>query len=202
MKFKRLIALALVGGVVAGGLSTADAKKKVVLKASQQKYFMRWDGDGQTCGANFLSVKDAPDGGNGCEFTFQPAQEVLIASGQGALARDWAARDGLPFVLNTAKPIKGQINVFEVASVAGQLEIVLSGMSGGSAVELGSKVVDVPTAPMDVATVEFAIKPPKKFNKKIFTGFNMNLVQRGVALSYMELDDPASSVTIPTFKRR
>src|SRR4026209_2696587 len=102
VSMKEAIILALTIGLIAGSLGMPEeAKKKkkkkkpaVVLEQGETKYFLRWDGDGSTCDANYLSITDAEDGGSGCEATVQPAQEVLTAAGQ-QITRDWAAVDGL-----------------------------------------------------------------------------------------------------------
>jgi hypothetical protein len=212
MRLKSVIALALVAGMAVGSIGVADARKKKKKKkrpvryvAVDQTYWLRWDGDGQTCGDNYLSIVDGEDGGNGCEFSEQPLQEAYVATGGAArpiLARDWVASDGLPFVLDARKPITGVINIFQAFSAEGSIEVKLTGTTGGQAVELGTATVDVPNAPFEVTPAEFEITPPASLNKKTFTGFTLNTLQRGVAVSYIELEDPASNLVIPTLKRR
>lgn len=207
MRLNKLVALGLVAGLVVGGVTAADAKKKKrkkkkpALVAVDQAYFLRWDGTEDECGDNYLSIVDGEDLGNGCEFTQQPIQEVHAAM-DAPLTRDWGAVDGLPFKLDATKPIVGEINIFELFSVNGKLDVVLTGTTGEETVELGTASVDVENTPLDVAVVKFEITPGKELNKKKFTSFNMNLTQRGVALSYMETEDPPSTVTIPTLVRK
>ena len=204
MKFKKLLALALMAGLVAGSLGSAEAAKrrKIVKWIPQEKaFFLRWDGTADTCGEPYLSIEDGEDLGNGCEAIAQPAQELLIATDQG-ITRDWPARDGVPFILNATKPITGTINIFQAVSAGGSLEIVLSGTTGGELVEIGTADVEVPTSPMEVTPIEFEITPAAELNKKNFSSLNLNTTQRGVAVSYIELEDPTSSFVIPTFKKK
>lgn len=204
MKFKKLLALGLIAGVVAGSLSTADAAKRrriVKFIPTEKQFFLRWDGTADSCGEAYLSIEDGEDLGNGCEAVAQPAQELLIATDQG-ITRDWPARDGVPFILNATKPITGTINIFQAASVGGSLEIVLSGTTGGELVEIGTADVDVPTSPMENTPIEFEVTPAAELNKKSFTSFNLNTTQRGVAVSYIEMEDPTSSLVLPTFKKK
>jgi hypothetical protein len=204
MKFKKLLALGLMAGLVVGSLGVAEAaKRRKIVKfiPTEQSFFLRWDGTADTCGEAYLSIEDGEDLGNGCEAVAQPAQEVLIATEQG-ITRDWPARDGVPFLLNATKPITGTINIFQAVSVGGSLEIVLSGTTGGELVEIGTATADVPTTPMDITPVEFEVTPAAELNKKKFTSFNLNTTQRGVAVSYIEMEDPTSSLVLPTYKKK
>ncbi len=206
---KRAIAVALALGLLAGAMvAPAEAgkkKKKKKLVASEAKFFMHWDDDGAGgCGGMVhMDLEDKEDPGSGCEFVAQPANEVLIMAGQEALTRDWPASAGLPLILDAGRPILGEISIRGAAG-QGTVDVVLTGSVGGESVELGTAKAPfqvVASGQTGAAIAKFEITPPAGLNQKTLTSLNVNTTVRGVTVgTYIELDNPPSFVTIPSFK--
>jgi hypothetical protein len=206
---KKTFAVMMALGLLAGALiAPADAakkkkKKKVPSVAAEAKFFMHWDDDGAggCAGMVHMDLEDKPDPGSGCEFVAQPANEVLIATGQG-LSRDWPASAGLPLVLDASRKIVGEISIRGAAG-RGTVEVVLSGTVGDESVELGTASAPfqvVASGQTGAAIASFEIQPDAALNMKSLTSLNLNTMVRGVtAATYIDLDNPPSFVTIPSF---
>jgi hypothetical protein len=205
---KKTFAVMMALGLLAGALiAPADAarkkKKKVPSVAAEAKFFMHWDDDGAggCAGMVHMDLEDKPDPGSGCEFVAQPANEVLIATGQG-LSRDWPASAGLPLVLDASRKIVGEISIRGAAG-RGTVDVVLSGTVGDESVELGTASAPfqvVASGQTGAAIASFEIQPDAALNMKSLTSLNLNTMVRGVtAATYIDLDNPPSFVTIPSF---
>lgn len=204
---KRAIAVALALGLLAGAMAApaeAGKKKKKKLVASEAKFFMHWDDDGAGgCGgAVHMDLEDKEDPGSGCEFIAQPANEVLIAAGQG-LSRDWPASAGLPLILDATRPIVGEISIRGLAG-RGSVDVVLTGLVDDESVELGTASAPfqvVASGQTGAAIAKFEITPDAALNQKTLTSLNLNTTVRGATVAtYIELDNPPSFVTVPSFK--
>ena len=206
---KKILATALAGGLVLGALvAPAAAKKKKKPKApvpvaSEVKYFLRWDGDGTTCDAQYLSIEDAEDGGSGCESIGLPAQEVLIATGQGALTHEWPAQDGLPFVLDATRKITGEITMRGLVGANSKVEVVVSGEVDGEVKEIASGETQAQnfavTGQTGPQVLKFEIAPDAALNGKTVQSLLLTTTTRGVnVLTYFDLENPPSFMTVPT----
>ena len=197
---KKLIVAALTLGLVAGAaLVPAAAAKKSKLKPTETTFFLHWDDDGSGgCGPTSMSTEDTEDAGNGCNFIFQPAQELLIASGQTMLTTLWPAADGVPLRLDASRKVTGELTVARIAALDSYVDIVLSGTAGGRSIEIGTftseKLNDGPGA----ETIEFDIAPKGALDKKVFTALELSTTIRGVtALTYVDLETSPSFVVVP-----
>lgn len=211
---KRTIVFALVLGLVAGSIAmpaTAKKKKKKkpVLVESELKYFLHWedDGAGGCDGLVHMNLQDTEDPGSGCEFIAQPAQELLIATGQGALTRDWPADEGLPFILDAKKKITGEIALRGAAAVQAKVDLVLTAVIGGESVEIatgstvaGNGAVTGQTGPI---ILTFELEPDPAFDGKTVEGLSLNTATRGVTVAtYIALDNPASFLVVPVLVQK
>ena len=194
---KKLFALALAGGLLVGSIGLAEAKPR---KATTTTYFLHYSGDSSTCGATFMDTKDGPDGGQGCGYVAQPANEVLIAAGSG-LSNDWPAVGSV--TLNSAKSITMKIRVVGVAgATAGQaiLDVSLTGSKGGALVTLLEESKTMAITPLG-STFEFTTKIPKSLNGKKVSSISLNTVMHGASTGYyIDVESQPSTVTIPSFK--
>lgn len=204
---RKLFVLGMVVVLVGGALGvSADAKKKKRKKLVpvELKLFLRRDDCGEGTADNpHLSVVDAEDG-NACgNFLSGAPNEVLIATGVQPVSYVWPALDGMPFKLHAAKPITGEITLRPFTPGAGVgeviLEVTLNGTTAGQTVELGSAEESWMPGPLESShTAQFTIKPPKKLNKKRFTGLELTTLVRGQSTPYgfHELDDPPSFLSL------
>lgn len=222
MRFKKLIALALLGGMIAGSLSMADAatrkKRKIVKYIPQDRtFFLRRDDCGTETDNPHLSVIDDVDGGTGCGSAGAGLPEEVIINADGApiFQSVFPALDGVPALLDATKDIEGAITVqsYQGDSAnpgglsAGQanMEILLTGTVGQETVTLGSASEEYLVTPdKNSYVVEFTLDVDDALNKKKLTSLELTLVQRGATLmhGFVELDDPASSFTIGTLKKK
>jgi len=194
---RKLLVTALVAGLAFAGATTPVTAKK---KAKELKLFLRWDDDGAGgCGPTYLSPEDAPDEGNSCAFIFQPAQEVLVASGQGALTHEWPGLLKKPTKF-TAGKIKGEFEVTAIAAAQSSLEVVLSALTKRGSVEIGTFTSDTfNTTFVSSVPITFEMKVPKKLVNQKVESVNLSTTFRGVSSgSYIELDDPPAFITFPT----
>lgn len=192
-KFVTILAGALVIANLAGPIA-AQSKP-----AKELKLFLRWDGDGAGgCAATYLSLDDAPDEGNGCAFTFQPAQEALIASGQGALVHEWPGLLPKP-VKGQAGVVKGEFVVTAYAAANATLEVQVRATTSSGTVTIGdftSAALNI--APTQTAPVTFELPMPKELIGKKIEAVSLSTTFRGAsAQSYIELDAPAAFITLP-----
>ncbi|HEX2057358.1 MAG TPA: hypothetical protein VHI71_03230 [Actinomycetota bacterium] len=223
MKGRKLFATVLALGVVVGSFGVAEAaKKKKKPKPPapapvqvDQKFYLRRDGCNTDADNARLSLEDGVDEGNLCGWLESGLiNEVLIESGAEAPVSDpWTMADGLPLTLDASKPIKGSINVRSsflnaapdngLAAGLATLQVDLVGMSGGEEVAIGTASVDYEVTPAASAyTVDFEIAPEAALDKKVFEAVTLVTTIRGPAAGHglYELDDPASTVTFPTWK--
>lgn len=209
---KKLIATALVGGLVMGALvapATAAKKKKKpkvpVAVASETKFFMHWDDDGAggCAGAQYLSIEDKEDPGSGCEFTALPAQEILIATGQGALSREWPATNGVPLVLDAARKITGEIVMRGSAGAGAKVEVVVTGMVDGAVVEIAKGETQTVNFAASGQTgpqvLKFELTPDAALTGKTLEGLTLTTTTRGVTgATYYDLEGPSFMVVPAT----
>ncbi len=205
---KKSILIALVVGLVAASMTGTSAQaKKAKWVQSELKFFLHWDDDGADgCdGMVHMSLEDTP-GDTSCEFVLNGLNEVLIASGQEPLSRDWPASAGVPFVLDATKPIIVEMVINGAAGAQAGYDIVLSGASGSSTKELAVGTTETTTGPIlatGPATVKFEATPDKSLNRKKFTSLNLNTIARGLhAITYVEMEDPPSFVTVPVWIKK
>lgn len=223
---KRIIAIALVGGLLGGlGFAPATAKKKKPKPKAKPKpvavdvnYYMRRADCGGDDDAISLSVVDGPDGGSGCGSAFAGApNELFIQGGDSPSSYVWPAIDGIPLTLNTAKDITGEITVHSFSGAptlpappytsAGQATLVvnLTGTTGGESKVIGTASNSYLVTPdKGTYTTEFKMTPDKALEKAVFTELQLETYVRGTTAlhGFFELDDPASFITVPTWAKK
>ena len=225
MNVKRLIAVALIGGLIAGGITTAEAKKKRKKKKKKPvpvqvdtTYFLRADSAESVDAANLhLSIEDGADAGNGYGWAEYGAwNEAFGNAGQDDLVlKDiWPATDGLPLKLDASKKAAGTLYLssWNPGSAAGQtasppgrptLDVELTGDVGGETISLGTASVTYDLSPTSAQyEVKFEIELADELDKKQLTALTMTVTQRGAAQQHgsYELDDPASFLVVPSWK--
>jgi hypothetical protein len=211
MTLKKLVALALVGGMLAGGVTSAEGakrkKKKIVKFVPGESTFYISHTPESTCGtagAVFLSTT-ATQGASSCGHLFYGAiREVLIRAGQeGALdalglspkPTTYPATDGVPFLIDASKEIKGQVVVKSrsasaqgqaVAAGVGQSELVVSltGTAEGEPVTIAETTVQYLVQPNSTPTVEFTLQPDEALTKTQFSSLELTLSNRGASVAH------------------
>ncbi len=218
---RRLLALALVGGLVFGSFGAAEAAKKKKKKPPQppaptvvsveQKMFLR----GNSCSGenrDWLSTTDA-DEALECWYTGAGLpNELLVASGQRtreAVSREWEAQDGIPFVLDATKPLTGEITTASGCGVltalpcspvgvgAGEhiLDITVIGVIGGADKELGKMTETFTILPGQTHTTKLNIKLDASANGATLDGIKVLTYQHGRSVGHgiIKTNDPNSS---------
>lgn len=220
---KRIIAIALLGGLL-GGLAYAPAtaakkkpkKPKAKIVAKDVSYYLRRNGCGTAEDVTSLSVENGTDEGTGCGSRLGGAPNVILGpAGQPQGQYVWAATDGVPFTLNATKDITGSItlrssrvqspNENPMGAGEATLQVTLTGTSGDEVVTLGSGENTYSLAPGDgPVTSEFTFTPDAALNKAAFTSLELTTVVTGPVVfhGYYELEDPASHFTIPTLVKK
>lgn len=208
---KRTLAILLALGMLAAVLAApaTAAKKKPKLVKSELTLFLRWDAGSADCdGPTYLSSEEGENPGNGCTFIFQGAQELLTATGQEPLSRDWPAQEeDVPFKLDTSRPIEGHMVIRGHVAPQAHLEVEVGGNLKNDFKALGSYRSDdymiISSGTTGPVEVHFEIEVEnKKLNKKSFSSLNLNTAIRGVqAVGYIDLDAP-SYITIPVWVKK
>ena len=213
---KRLLGLALVVGLVGGYLGTASAAGKLVAKTS--KFYLRDDNGCED--PNYLSKKNGPD--SGCwqldSFLNEPIIDQAGLLNRDQIAQHFEARDGVPLVLNAKKAITGTIATYSGSCVdatlpcapvgvgAGQAEvdIIVRGWVGGSEVVLGEQNAAFTVVPGGAHETKVNLDVPDVLHKKKVTALRVTVYFHGAAVfhSGVEMDNPASFVTLPTLVKK
>ena len=194
---RKTIVTILAGALVAANLVGPIAAQSKPAKSL--KLFLRWDGDGAGgCAATYLSTEDAPDEGSGCAYTFQVAQEVLVASGQGALVYEWPGMLPKPAKVG-AGALKGSFVIEAYAAAQATLEIEARATTASGTQTIGKFTsAAFNTAYSQQVPLDWEIAIPKGLVGKKVTGISLSTTFRGMsAQSYIELDNPAAFITLP-----
>lgn len=219
---KKALIVALVLGLIAGSLAApAAAKKKKKKKppvpvAVDQKFFLR-DADGCDTSENQLSLLDGVD--TGCWYVDSGlAYEAIVGAGlltSADLAQSWASVDGTPFALDTSKPITGEVTTSGGACVVdggcapapvsgglAMLDVTVLATIAGEEKEIGLFTETFPAVPGSPHTsaVEITLDPAleglRVDSLRVLTYIHGASAGHGIVV----LDDPASFLTIPSFK--
>jgi hypothetical protein len=124
----------------------------------------------------------------------------------------WPVADGLPLVIDASKPITGKINMVssflgaapDNGVAVGNVDLVIdfTGVSGGEDVAIGSVTASYQVTPAASRyEVPFELKLDGAMDKKSFESIVMTTTVRGsnVGHGLYELDQPASTVTVPAW---
>lgn len=228
---KRSIVAALALSLVAAGLlSPASAAKKkkpkppVVAPAVQQDvtYFLHRTSCGEDTDKTTLSIVDGPDEGDDCgSLESGLLTELFLETGQdpppipavadlGPDRTTFTSEDGVPFVLDATKPIKGSIALGSfccgaagISAGRATLQAVLTGTVNGETKTIGEASTDYVVTPAEATSiVEFEIKPDAALDKLSFTTLELQLTNRGVSYlnGFYSYDDPSSQIVVGTWK--
>lgn len=137
---------------VAGTASFADSL------AGTSQFFLRRDGCGTSNDNPHLSVTSGTDAGDGCGLIVNavgPVGDVDQAS-----FIDFPASDGTPLAYDGTQPVTGQISLTGAQVGVADVDVTLSALVGGSAVDLGSATGTAVLDPTGASTpVPFTIQP-------------------------------------------
>lgn len=207
---RRHIVLILLVGLVASLFApTAGAAKRKRKKPPvpvDVVYHIVWNGEG--CALSTTTALANPE--EACADPFAGAAGEQLGTGPFAMP----ALDGVPITLDAAKPILGKISTesFYLAGAGpdvmgigeAQLEVKLTGMSGGEEVVIGELVTDpyiVTPATADYV-VEFEMPIPPELAGKVFEGLTLNLELSGHQMFHGVLPaDGSSTLTIGAFQQ-
>ncbi len=200
---RKTIVSVLAATLVAGSLGVAAYAKQPAPKGVH--FYLR----GPDCTADVLGLSVKDEGGDGtCGGLENGAVNgVSGAAGQPYVDQTWMAYDGLPLVLDASKPVLGKLYITSWAGrTAGPatLDVTIDVQVGGKTVEAGSATVDYLVTPAQSwVEVPFEIDVSAKLHSKKVTALQMRTTSRGYAplQGYFEMENPASFITIPTFKR-
>lgn len=216
---RKLVALALLAGLVFGSVGVAEAAKKKKKKkkapvASELKYFLHWDSDGATpegcTGPVHMNLQDAT-GDSTCNYTFQPLQEAFIATGaQAPLVYTYPATEGVPFVVDASRKLKGEIVLRGTFTIQGKVDLVLNATIGGQQVKLAegstaaangvlSSAVQGQQMPGPPAVLPVDLEINKAADKQQVTALSLDVVVRGLHRGGIDYEATPSHVIVPAF---
>ena len=220
MKRTALIALLIVG-LVAGSLAAPAAakkkkKKKPVPVAVDQNFYLR-DIDGCDSGENHLSLTDGADAGcwyvdSGLLYTAFVEAGLLTPADLG---QTWTTMDGTPFKFDPSKPITGEISTSSGACLvdggcspvmlgAGQatLDVVISATIGGETKEIGAFSESFVVTPGSSHTSKLEIPVDAALAGQQVDSLTVLTFLHGAAVGHgiIEVNDPSSFITVPSFK--
>lgn len=215
------LVLSLIAGAFAMPATAAKKKKKKKPTVTQvdQTYYMRR----ATCGADddMTRLSTLDDADASCWYFDAGILYELIerAAQNGApfnssvLWEPYPAEDGVPFVLDTAKPITGEITLYggdcvqepacsPAGIAAGQatFRVRFVATIAGEDKELGVYEDTFMATPGSTHTsqVELAVDP--EFQGALLEGLRIEVFRGGIAYGPggIEYEDPASFITVPT----
>jgi len=218
---RKLLVLGLVAGLIFNLMGPVQAGKKKKKKkkpvAVEQQFFLH---DNACDEENTLSLQDGPD--NSCWYVDTgPAYTAFEQAGlltREDLGQSWSAIEAVPLTLDTSKPITGEISTSSGKCLvdgapcspaglgAGQatLEVYIFGEKDGEEIELGTFAEDFVIAPGDVHTSTIEIEIDAALEKAQLATLRVLTFLHGAAVGHgvIELEDPASFVTIPSFVKK
>ena len=217
MKAKKLVALMLVGGMVFGGVTVADAKKKKkkprkVVKEVPTPVTLFMRQTAAACSESHEALLLEPSTEDlECWPTDNFFQEIAKALSptlyDGYFFNDYVAEAGVPFVLDATQPAAGKITIRSwngAGAGMAELQVILLGTSGGEEKTLGSYATEYQAEPNGKYTFDYEIDVDDALNKQNFESLTLRTIAHGVAVNHgiIELNDPASFVTIPTIVKK
>ena len=223
MRAKTVAALTLVGGLllapsslpaVAKGKPKAKKPPARKLVPMQKKFFLRQTED---CieHKEHLSLTDGPD--LECWTVDDFASDVYAPTNLIPLVDVWPAADGVPFTLNVSKPITGKISVgsadcllsgvcapFGVGVGRAQLDVVLEAQIDGATVSLGEFHATYEVVPDEIYTFDLNMKLPASLRNQTVRNLTLSTFTHGPVVNHgiVQLDDPASYVSLPALVRK
>lgn len=217
---RRIVAISLAVALVGVGLAlpAQAAKKKrkpkkpAVVQVEQQM-FLR--GEACTADARALSLTDNAD--SECIYTrsgliYDTIPETAPAPVGSNPWHTWPATDGVPFKLDTTKPVGGEIFVKGAFPLVGdypgisagnvKLTIKLVGEAGGEEVVIGEFVDEYTVKPGDGAHASAVeIQPDAALEGVEFSSLTLHTRIGGPSVGHAvyQLNNPSSYITVPTW---
>jgi hypothetical protein len=137
-------------------LAVAGTAKFAVTTTGTTRFFLRRDGCGTSNDNPHLSVTSGTDAGDGCGLVVDqvgPVGDVNHFS-----FTDFPASDGMPLAFDGTQPITGQISLTGAQVGIAEVDVDLSALVGGNAVDLGSTTSSAVLDPTGASTpVPFTI---------------------------------------------
>lgn len=149
--------------------------------------------------SNLSTVKPNASHQSGCGFIAQPANEVLITTGDPGLSTNYPSED-FAFTLDASKPITGTIRLNGGVGQA-TTELTLTGQtSSGQEVLLGT-ASETYTVTGAVKNMAWSIQPAATEDKKDFSSIKLNIRVRGVNVLHGGVDhrNGVSTLTVPVW---
>jgi hypothetical protein len=136
---------------VAGNVTFAAAN------AQTTRFFLRRDGCGTSNDNPHLSISSGTDAGDGCGLVLNQVGPVGDAAPQATFT-DYPASDGTPIAFDGTRPITGQISLNGAQVGVAEVDVDISALVGGNAVDLGSATSSAVLDPTGASTpVPFTI---------------------------------------------
>jgi hypothetical protein len=137
-------------------LAVAGAANFAATTTGTTRFFLRRDGCGTSNDNPHLSVTSGTDAGDGCGLVVDqvgPVGDVNQFS-----FTDFPASDGMPLAFDGTQPITGQISLTGAQVGIAEVDVDLSALVGGNAVDLGSTTSSAVLDPTGASTpVPFTI---------------------------------------------
>jgi hypothetical protein len=178
---------------VAGTASFADTS------AGTSQFFLRRDGCGTSNDNPHLSVTSGTDAGDGCGLIVNavgPVGDVDQAS-----FIDFPASDGMPLAYDATQPITGQISLTGAQVGVADVDVTLSALIGGTAVDLGTGTGTAVLDPTGASTpVPFSIQPNASLDGSDLQALDLRVHVHGpnVYSGFISLNG-ASWVDVPSY---
>lgn len=204
MNLKKLMAIALIGGVIAGSLTTADAakKKKPRFVSKTSIMFLR---NTSECDLTALSLSITDGEDTDCYDPQNAAGPVA-----GYVDHVYTASDGVPFLLDAKKQLTGTITMRNGNSVGagmGSVTLTWTGERGGDEVTIATwESESYQVVPAGVQTLNYEAEIDDKLYKKKFTSLKLTVTPTGTTVGLygtVEHDGPpVSSMNLPILKKK
>jgi hypothetical protein len=137
-------------------LPVAGAAKFAATTAGTTRFFLRRDGCGTSNDNPHLSVTSGTDAGDGCGLVVD--QVGPVGDVDQFSFTDFPASDGMPLAFDGTQPITGQISLTGAQVGIAEVDVDLSALVGGNAVDLGSTTSSAVLDPTGASTpVPFTI---------------------------------------------
>lgn len=132
-------------------LAVAGTASYAATTAGTTEFFLRRDGCGTSNDNPHLSVTSGTDAGDGCGLIVDQVGPIGDAAPQATFT-DFPASDGMPLAFDGTQPITGQISLTGAQVGVAEVDVDVSALVGGNAVDLGSTTSTAVLDPTGAAT--------------------------------------------------
>ncbi len=145
-------------------LAVAGTATFATATTSTTRFFLRRDGCGTSNDNPHLSITSGTDGGDGCGLIVNGVTGLGGDADQAAFI-DFPASDGMPLAYDGTRPINGQVSLTGAQVGLAEVDVGVSALIGGQAVDLGSTTSSAILDPTGASTaVPFSIQPNVSLN--------------------------------------